>query len=182
MPMSKVIGYLSPLIPRILINRNIVTPANPTIEELKNKGEGEVDFRNGYVFDACLLGFCDDVTRLIVKAMNNAKDGEIALPTVEGNILCNSASDESSYLNDLCNHPKDRIFLFPGAVIDNQADSNPLPDIILKEVARCDSCHCHIEDTIMKCTDCFDYDLCVECYPKLSKTHFDGVHKFVTEK
>ena len=38
----------------------------------------------------------------------------------------------------------------------------------------------NVNTLIYKCTVCFDYDLCSECYPKQSKTHFNGRHVFTS--
>ena len=51
-----------------------------------------------------------------------------------------------------------------------------------KEVAHCDGCKKEIKGVIHKCIECFDFDLCRKCYPKLSKEHHNGEHKFATEK
>ena len=54
-----------------------------------------------------------------------------------------------------------------------------------REVARCDGCGKEIkgEGVIMKCQDCFDFDLCRKCYDsrKVAESHFDGKHTFVEE-
>ena len=187
-PMSKVIGFLPSNIPRILINRNIVKPAKPTVEEIesKNEEEGDEDFRNGYVFDACLLGFCDDVTRSLVKGLESidsiemGKNAALSLAMKEGKLLCNETENLDLKIRGLYNHPTDRVFLFPGAVVEMETDSDSA--VIYKEVAHCDGCQELIEGAIMKCTDCFDYDLCLTCYPLLSKKHFQGKHTFVAER
>ena len=77
-PISKVIEYLPRAIPRILINRTIVHPqkttaATTTIRPIssrdKDDDNDDTDFRTNYVFDAYLLGFCDDVTRALGKQL-----------------------------------------------------------------------------------------------------------------
>jgi len=76
-PISRVIEYLPRRIPRILINRTIVHPKTHSINTTKNTmntnhnndGGDEDDFRTNYVFDAYLLGFCDDVTRALGKQL-----------------------------------------------------------------------------------------------------------------
>lgn len=69
--MSKVIGYMPSNIPRILINRTIVHPKTSSKaaqrretshDSCDDDSEDDIDFRDGYMFDACLLGFCDDVS------------------------------------------------------------------------------------------------------------------------
>lgn len=72
------IGYLPPNIPRILINR---CPVHPAVDHRKKSNDkrndsddsDEEDFRNNYVFDAYLLGFCDDVTRALAKQLLSTK-------------------------------------------------------------------------------------------------------------
>ena len=78
-PMSKIIEYLSPCIPRILINRTIVIPKHGTYcEDGKQRytddssnEDGVRDHRNDFVFYACLLGFCDEVTKSLIDLMNS---------------------------------------------------------------------------------------------------------------
>jgi len=188
-PMSKVIQYLPPSIPRILINRNVVTaPQNTSLDDDLDENSEEEDFRDGYVFDACLLGFCDDVTRHLVKEMllDNGRTSSLGGSTSpcsaenEGKVLSSLAtSDDNTVINrGIHNHPPERVFLFPGAVIDRD-DSDS--DLTYKEVASCDGCQQQIEGTIMKCIECFDFDLCMKCYPVLRKSHSGGKHKFVSE-
>ena len=190
-PISKVIDYLPANIPRILINRTIVHPPAPTVDEHDDdscSGEEERDFREGYVFDAYLLGFCDDVTRALGKMLFSAEDeletetsdrGEL-LSTVLENTNEND-EDESSYkASDWTgvDVPQERVFLFPGALAPAEAGAE---DVGYQEVAHCDGCAKRIEGTIQKCVTCFDYDLCHKCFPTLSKSHFDGKHIFTTE-
>lgn len=83
-PISKVIEFLPPNVPRILINRNLVHPPSFSMSTTTKKantgsnnnqaeddeGADELDFRGSeYFFDAYLLGFCDDVTRCLAKQL-----------------------------------------------------------------------------------------------------------------
>ena len=197
-PMSKVIQYLSPSIPRILINRNIVKapPEHITVgtscdEDEEQKDE---DSRDGYVFDACMLGFCDDISRALVKEIGRAEKEKESKQEkeekkqaiedkIERKLLCDVEDKykrSDGTIRGLHRHPTDRIFLFPGALIQtdgNDSDS----DVTYKEVAQCDGCHNEIQGSLMKCTRCFDFDLCKKCYDKVSRQHFDGQHAFVEE-
>jgi NAD-dependent SIR2 family protein deacetylase len=177
-PISKVIGYLPPGIPRILINRTIVH----TTEKDENENKEEKDFREEYVFDAYLLGFCDDVTRALAKQLFSDVNSEPHPPLDDGRLL--STLKQSDRIFNLAEWdsvrvPKDRVFLFPGAqppAIDDEAS-----EIEYKEVAHCDGCSKRIKGMIKKCSICFDYDLCSACFPSLSQTHHEGSHPFYEE-
>lgn len=174
-PMSHVIDYLPPNIPRILINRNIVRPPMSNFEEDSDSDdEEEEDFREDYVFDATLLGFCDDVTRALVKEMTGASE-----ESEEGKLLSCLEDDDELYSAeewDGLTLPKDRVFLFPGA-----SRSDDISEYSYREIAHCDGCAEQISGTVRKCVQCFDYDLCESCYPKLSKKHHNGEHTFSSE-
>lgn len=173
-PMSHVIDYLPPSIPRILINRNIVHPPMSKFEDDSDDDESqEEDFRDGYVFDAHLLGFSDDCTRALVKEMTGKEGND------EGKLLSCLDQDDELYCAeewDSLTLPKDRVFLFPGA-----SRGDDISEYSYREIAHCDGCSKQIRGTVRKCVQCFDYDLCEKCYPKLSKKHFNGEHKFYSE-
>ena len=206
-PLSKIIEYLSPCIPRILINRTIVIPKHCTYcEDGKQRytddssnEDGDRDHRNDFVFYACLLGFCDEVTKSLIDLMNSknrSKHDKIKsvsekAPTSQGpndfDVLCN-LPNLRAVLNEqsLFRHPHDRIFLYPGTIINkndvNTADNDESTEIVFEEIVHCDECHAVIKGVVMKCTECFDFDLCQDCYTKISKIHFSGHHKFVAEE
>lgn len=133
-------GYLPVNIPRILINRTIVHPSQPQDscdDDDDDDGGGggasddDRDFREDYVFDAYLLGYCDDVTRALAKRLFPAS-GDIAeakpRPEDEG-VLLACVKDEEG-IDGVGTHrkqdwtkskiaskiPPERVFLFPGAV------------------------------------------------------------------
>jgi hypothetical protein len=150
------------------------------------------DFRKNYVFDAYLLGYCDVVTRALgcelfdtnttssTRKSNDLKGAELLYTVLKSdNNSSYNAEDWSSV-----QVPTERVFLFQGAQTSQQTTTstgNTADDISFREIAHCDSCTKQIEGTIQKCIVCFDYDLCKECYPILSKTHYDGTHQFTTE-
>lgn len=218
-PISKVIGYLPPNIPRILINREIVHPKHAMIDEEihHDTATGELDFRKDYVFDAYMLGYCDDVTRILGRLLfsddnrnkdNNSKDNndnkKRKLPRCTkayGKLLATLHDDDN---DEFCikdwkmstKVPHDRVFLFPGAQTTttssslvtlaadnmNQCSSKKvIEEPFYREVVYCDGCTQRIYGIIQKCVSCFDYDLCQQCYPILSKTHHEGKHHFIAE-
>lgn len=219
--MSKVIGYLPANIPRILINRNIVHPKTGKVTDDTGDEESddeEREFREGYVFDAYLLGYCDDITRTLAKNLFTPTEGDRnpeaeeqtqthcqLLATVrkrdsaklgkeEDEEDSDSEDDDSADLEahkagdwSFCHLPDERIVLFPGAEPskgngygdDCEEDANS--EVTFREIAHCDGCSKRIVGTIQKCVECFDYDLCQRCYPKLSKTHHNGEHAFAAE-
>eukprot|EP00531_Pseudo-nitzschia_arenysensis_P002106 CAMPEP_0116148394 /NCGR_PEP_ID=MMETSP0329-20121206/18336_1 /TAXON_ID=697910 /ORGANISM="Pseudo-nitzschia arenysensis, Strain B593" /LENGTH=538 /DNA_ID=CAMNT_0003644529 /DNA_START=84 /DNA_END=1701 /DNA_ORIENTATION=+ len=201
-PISKVIEYLPKNIPRILINRTIVHPKTATMDD------GQADFRQNYVFDAYLLGFCDDVTRALgkqlklgnaveekkEKAMANArskakngiieKEKPIALryASETGAKLLNGDNDDDESWKE-STVPNERVLLFPGALPPISKGQDGVPSETYQEVAHCDGCSKQIPlgKSIFKCAICFDYDLCQSCYPRVSKKHCDGKHSFRKE-
>jgi Zinc finger, ZZ type len=191
-PISKVIGYLPKNIPRILINRTIAHPPEQ-IDEEEDESDGDdedSEFREDYVFDAYLLGFCDDVTRALGKKLFSESDNSSSGPAndmqmEEGELLASILQDSevdsaTAYSADdwaAVAVPTERVFLFPGA----EAPSGMSEEVPFREIAHCDGCSKEIEGTIQKCVVCFDYDLCQVCFPVLSKTHYDGKHHFAAE-
>ena len=181
-PMSKVLQYLPPSIPRILINRTLVHPPTRRDDDDEehnenDDGDGDIDFRNEYVFDAYLLGFCDDVTRALAKEMypsaqkRTEVDGRLLAALKDNDDAHNLADWES------INHiPADRVLLFPGAT-----SGFDLIDATYNEIAHCDGCAGKILGRIRKCVQCFDFDLCETCYPAISKSHHGGKHTFSIE-
>ena len=152
--MSKVVEYLPPRIPKILINRNIV--------RLPKKAS---DDGNSFAFDHCLLGNCDNVVDALERAMKG--DGQAIL----GNGLVQK--DEQWLLGQ----PKESVLLFPGAVISGAAEPEPAQKIIV----HCDECRNVISGKVWNCKTCFDFDLCDACHPDASSRHFDGKHEFAVE-
>jgi hypothetical protein len=191
-PISKVIDYLPKNIPRILINRTIVHPPEPVDDE--EDGEQKYyDFRKDYVFDAYLLGYCDVVTRALAHDLfqkdatsNVQKNKDLKEAELLYTVLKSGKADSSYNADDWSSVkiPSERVFLFQGAQPQPQtatATGTTTYDISFREIAHCDNCTKLIEGVIQKCIVCFDYDLCQECYPILSKTHYNGTHQFTTE-
>ena len=220
-PISKVISYLPCNIPRILINRTIVHPAitqttYDSDDDDENNAEQYKDFRDDYVFDAYLLGYCDDVTRALARKLfrgsankngekeetpkGGSQDNKKKRRTVPSNAESteNPRSLQNQYGAGLLTSvldgneddwkqeewsscidvPKERVLLFPGALASKDDTTSEMD---YREIANCDGCSKRIHGIIKKCVNCFDYDLCSLCFPKLSKTHFDGTHSFSSE-
>lgn len=207
-PISKVIGYLPANIPRILINRTIAHPrCHPDPDKDDDHDTGEEsdeeakvpDFRDGYVFDAYLLGNCDDVTRALVKQLRADDPSSDAPPKplndiVEMGRLLSEVREDSNNGNEkneealyhaeeweTATVPSERVFLFPGAQPPSPfMEESPVK---LQEVCHCNACAKRIlRGHIHKCLQCFDYDLCSTCFPKVSRNHYDGLHQFGIEK
>jgi hypothetical protein len=214
-PISKVIEYLPCNIPRILINRTIVhpatTPASHQTPDDDNDEDEYKDFRDNYVFDAYLLGYCDDVTRALARRLFNdttSNSKEIVLKTVDNKkkrrITSSTEQDiRGSVQNQYCAG-------LLTSVLEGKEDNwnaeewsscnvdVPTERVLLfpgalasrddtssemdyREIAHCDGCSKRIHGIIEKCVNCFDFDLCQTCFPSLSKTHFDGTHSFSAE-
>jgi len=176
-PMSKVIQYLPPNIPRKLIKRpDVSAPLKGTDSggDCSEFEDEEQEFREKYTFDAYLLGFCDDVTRTLVQEM------KMENTSVEGQLLAALEDDNISSHDDwqTTSIPHQRILLFPGVI----APTGGQGEATYIEVAHCNGCKERITGKIRKCSQCFDFDLCQKCYPKISRKHFGGKHKFAVEK
>ncbi|KAL3943985.1 MAG: hypothetical protein SGBAC_001938 [Bacillariaceae sp.] len=173
-PISKVIDFFPKEVPRILINRTVVHPPNSISKGLGGAIEdgGGPEFRDKYVFDAYLLGFCDDITRALAKQLfkNTSKtsQSDSKLQTEEklqaGRLL--SAVLESDGDDDTSSEwsnesvPADRVLLFPGALATNLEGNVEIEETEYEETAQCDSCSELITGDIRKCHNCFDFDLC----------------------
>jgi hypothetical protein len=172
-------------------------------------GMAENDFRENYGFDAYLLGYCDDVTRAlarklfinnyyksdrneeridknkrqktlgVVESLQSRYCGGLLTKVLQGQDGYWKASDWSEIKREI---PPERVLLFPGAIPSNKHDKDTASeDVTYQEIVHCDGCTKRIEGVIKKCVNCFDFDLCSDCFPIVSKTHFDGTHRFNTE-
>ena len=211
-PISRVIEYLPKTIPRILINRTIVHPkaassnGNNTNRETEGDSGSDDDddgeFRKNYVFDAYLLGFCDDITRVLGKQLglgwlNGAakkrktrnktpkrtknKLLQLLIQTIEQH----SNNDDEDSLWAEVTVPSERVLLFPGALPTPVTTKKSTKKESEEEETVCFQVHCDecsmlisTSKPIFNCSQCFDYDLCEACYPKKSKLHYGGRHTF----
>jgi Zinc finger, ZZ type len=190
-----VVGYLPNNIPRILINRTIVHPKHSYDDE--NVGNThEADFRDGYVFDAYLLGYCDDINRVLAtllfdttqRSKSSRGHATSKIDKLNCKLLATLQGDDEEFnANDwmaATKVPYERVFLFPGAqtpVVDYVNNRKDFNEPLCREVVFCDGCAKKVVGKVQKCVLCFDYDLCLVCYPSHSKTHYEGKHRFVTE-
>jgi Zinc finger, ZZ type len=171
-----VIDYLPKNIPRILINRTIVHPPK-SVEDESARDNEDNEFRQNYVFDAYLLGDCDVVTQALSQDLFHPREAIRPPPVAQllTTLLDSSPAAEKEWKS--VRVPAERVFVFPGA----QAPPPTEPAAWL-ERAHCDGCTQPItKGTIQKCVVCFDYDLCPECFPTLSQTHYNGEHAFAAE-
>jgi Zinc finger, ZZ type len=212
-PISKVIDYLPSDIPRILINRTVAHPALTASSGLNHENAVDngrkKDFRQSYVFDAYLLGFCDDVVRSLsarlMSSPTSGSDESKSNCSASGRLLLSdghtfgdgydwlaSEADDKNHLiaaTRVYKVPPERVFLFPGAELSRvNGASTATTSIVFKdepmaynEIAHCDGCGILIERTIQKCTTCFDFDLCEACFPFHHLKHYGGTHVFAIE-
>jgi NAD-dependent SIR2 family protein deacetylase len=219
-PISKIVDFLRPSIPRILINRTIVIPKHTDNKyssvkddhvqddrkEAKDENddddddddEKEKDFRNGYLFDALLLGFCDDITNSLAKVLwGDCHENHERLSSESHGALslhqqmdCKLLRDDMTQINDLgmrclLNHPPERILIFPGTIWKAHEGEDDDDEVeCYHEIVNCNECNCIISGMVFKCNDCFDYDLCKTCHSKVkrNRSHHGGKHKFTVEE
>lgn len=166
-PMSKLVGFLPDNIPRILINRDIVQ-----VVKSPSQHEKQVEF---CLFDACLLGNCDAVTKAIKDKIidTNTKSEEKHIHS--GRLVTDD--NNGTWLK---NQPRESVLLFEGALLSTPTPKDatvPPPNVVV----FCDHCQNEIKGNIFCCRNCFDFDLCGDCYPKVKLTHADGKHEFDIE-
>lgn len=169
-PMSKVLRFLPPSVPRILINRNEVVLPKMCADEIYS--DDEEDTREGYLFDHMLLGNCDNVVKELITRLE-WESTKITSRLSRKRKRKRKPSNAFHVVNQRC-------YAFSGAIIADkcqESDVEYLPDIV-----HCDGCQKEIQDgVVMKCIKCFDFDLCRKCFPKQSKIHFKGKHNFKKE-
>ena len=144
------------------------------------------------MFDAYLLGFCDDVTRALAKQLFRKSDMQETIDRNRrrlgpvpgdygGKSLLSVLQDGDDYYDvkdwSSVTVPAERVLLFPGAL----ASTDDTSELTYLEIAHCDGCSRRIRGLIKKCAVCFDYDLCSKCFPSLSKSHYGGKHAFNSE-
>ena len=191
--MSKVIDYLPPFIPRILINKNHLKQFSQSDKKNKFASNNQMEgFRHDYSFDANLLGNCDDVTSSLVTQLGWDKEFKEL-------IMSSSIHSKENSLSSLLCHNEiegiamDRTLCFRTKGVDtedndckicnddeNSMEQKNSTDEINTEVIICDGCSKSIQSgqIIMTCLECFDFDLCLHCFKTKAKTHFKGIHKF----
>jgi hypothetical protein len=94
-----------------------------------------------------LLSSTDSVEGRVLAALSGEEDDDDDEHDEDAKSLCIKDWDAT-------NVPRDRVFLFPGAVPSSGEDRSK---VIFTEVAHCDGCQNRIRGTIQKCIDCFDY-------------------------
>ena len=168
-PMSKVLRYLPPSIPRILVNRNEVILPKVCAGEINS--DDEKDTREGYIFDHLLLGNCDDVVKELIERLHwNERNSTDSVRKSKRKYVKMSESSKFEVINERC-------YAFAGAVLGRTFSHELAP-----EVVHCDGCNNEITNgSVMKCVECFDFDLCQDCYHRECKIHFNGKHKFKAE-
>ncbi len=176
-PVSRILSYLSPSIPQVLINRDVVLPP-------AHLSDG---------FDLKLLGNCDDIVEYVCRSLK----WDLAWGLGSG-----SGGQHNTYRRPICvpvhEPPNTYHFLLEGE--KNQpsrtglvAAASPEHHHAVVEVVTCDGCNAEIggirskdgpRSIIFSCMECFDYDLCFSCYSMGSNEHIKskGHHFTRTDK
>jgi len=188
-PMSQVMDYLPSNIPRILINRNYIHP--PSVPESSSVNGSDANAARVLPFDAYLLGNCDAVTKALASELgwikspktspneNNFFDSSLSIQVGDNPISRRATSTSSAAESTIPSNLRNAsTFIFSGAVLDKI--SNSANNGSVSVTIHCDGCDKNIGSCSMKCEQCFDFDLCQDCYPIVSKEHFLGRHKFVS--
>lgn len=201
-PVMEIPSYLPSHIPQVVINKTVLKKkrlkskhllAGETVSRIKENQSSKVDEGNDEEFDLSLLGDCDDIVRYICAQAGWNLD-PLALKAAEKRPLL----DDSQVLSHQKSTGK-RIYCFGtcqcknelAASMEDDDQEDPEGDFDEEKLGEdivCNRCERHI-DTKAKpgsgcktvhyhCNDCFDYDLCGDCYSTRSYTHKDGKHRF----
>ena len=188
--MNQVLDYLPSNIPRILINRNYIHP--PSVPESSSVNGSDAHAARVLPFDAYLLGNCDAVTKVLASELgwinlpkpstneNNFVDSSLSTKLGDNPLYRRATSRSSAAESTIPENLRNACtFIFSGAVFDKI--SNSTNDGGVSVTIHCDGCNANIGSCSMKCEQCFDFDLCQDCYPIVSQKHFSGRHKFVSK-
>ncbi len=120
----------------------------------------------------------DDVVHALMKKMIDVEfhvsAGVQALEKINKSLIP-TEEYAGEWLNE---QPIESVLLFPGALTSLQEPENGNLTINV----HCDGCHKEIKGLVYSCETCFDFDLCSDCFPNMSKTHADGKHNFKKDR
>lgn len=200
-PVMEIPGYLPSHIPQVVINKTALKKKKLKSKKLstggtmsrvssnKSDGDGEEEF------DLSLLGDCDDIIRYICAEANwdldpNAIKAAKMKPVMHNSqvlshedtngkhVFCfgecqcknklaagmNDDDEEEDYLEEEENEEE-----FAEDIVCNRCEKRI--DTDAEAGSGCKTVH-------YRCDDCFDYDLCGDCYPKRRYKHKGGRHRF----
>ncbi|KAI9916126.1 hypothetical protein PsorP6_017074 [Peronosclerospora sorghi] len=142
-------------------------------------------------FDLSLLGDCDDITRYICELAGWSLDA----PAVKG--AKRKPVVTSSEIIAHAETPDKRVFCFrechcknklAAGMNDETGDEEAEAEDEVEDDIVCNRCEERIDTDAApgsrsktvhyRCNDCFDYDLCGDCYPKRKLKHKGGRHSF----
>ncbi|CAI5709310.1 unnamed protein product [Peronospora destructor] len=199
-PVMEIPGYLPSHIPQVVINKTVLKKKRMKSRKLSTGGEmsrisrihGDGDaIDDEEEFDLSLLGDCDDIIRYLcsqagwhldakaIEAAKKKKPVSLGRQVILHQYSCGK-----------------RVFCFGECqckntlAADNNDDEEEENDEEeeLEDDIVCNRCEERIDTdaepgssskTIhYRCNDCFDYDLCGDCYPKRRYKHKGGRHRF----
>ncbi|KAL8007004.1 putative Zinc finger, ZZ-type, Zinc finger, PHD-type, Sirtuin family, Zinc finger, FYVE/PHD-type [Plasmopara halstedii] len=203
-PVMEIPSYLPSHIPQVVINKTALKKkklksknlsAGGTMSQISGTQDSKMDEDNEEEFDMSLLGNCDDIVRYICAQAGWDLD-QYGLESAQKTDLLND--------NQVLSHQQStgkRVYCFGecqcknrlAAGMDDDDDGEDQQggeeeDEGLEEDIVCNRCEQQIDTeadpgsrckTIhYRCNECFDYDLCGDCYPKRRYTHKGGKHRF----
>ncbi|CAH0520489.1 unnamed protein product [Peronospora belbahrii] len=167
-PVMEIPGYLPSHIPQVVINMTALRKSKLqsknclTDGKMSRASRKQVDIDatdDEEEFDMSLLGDCDDITRYICDQAGwhldpKACKNKLAVGMDDDEEEENKEEEEGELEDDtVCNRCEERI------------DTDTEPSSSSKNIHY-------------RCNDCFDYDLCGDCYSKSRYKHKNGRHRF----
>lgn len=188
-PVMEIPGYLPAHIPQVVINKTALKKKKLKSKQISTAGtmrrmNGSNDHDDDEEdFDLSLLGDCDDIVQYVCQEAGWTLEATKKRPskrlishleTTGKHVIC---FGECQCKNKLA-----------AGMNDEEEEEQEEEAEELGEEIVCNRCEQRIDTDAepgsgvktvhYRCNDCFDYDLCGDCYPKRRRKHKNGTHRF----
>ncbi|ETL35726.1 hypothetical protein L917_12015 [Phytophthora nicotianae] len=201
-PVMEIPGYLPSHIPQVVINKTALKKkklkskklsTGGTMSRVSGKRGGKKDEDEEEEFDMSLLGDCDDIIRYICAQAGwdldpNAIEAAKNKPLMHSSqvISHQDSTGKQIYCFGEC-QCKNKLAAGMNDDDDEEEEQKQQEEEIEEDIV-CNRCERQIDTEAQpgsgcktvhyRCDDCFDYDLCGDCYPKRRYKHKGGRHRF----
>ncbi|KAL4118552.1 hypothetical protein PRIC2_010877 [Phytophthora ramorum] len=203
-PVMEIPGYLPSHIPQVVINKTVLKKKKLKSKRLSTGGTmSRVSTNRGNdngatdeeEFDMSLLGDCDDIIRYVCKQAGWALDPNAIKAAKKKPLIHRSeiishqdATGKRVYCFGECQCKNKLAAGMNGDDDEEEDEEEEEEEEELGDEIVCNRCEERIDPDAepgpgvktvhYRCNDCFDYDLCGDCYPKRKFKHKSGRHRF----